>query len=133
MFLTGVAGLNQPDNGTPSEMLRLNMSIDPCSDACSTLGVLGGDLAGFPNGRRLSDDIIDDSLRVVLGVLLPEHQPIAETIGDGVDANDVPFLTSFPYVAYPHSGSDADPALTDTEEGPGRRRAPPHHLAEERG
>ncbi len=109
VFLTGVAGLNQPENGTPSEMLRLNMSIDPCSTACSTLGVLGGDLAGFPNGRRLSDDIIDDSLRVVLGVLLPEHQAIADTIGDGVDANDVPFNSSFPYVAYPHSGSDADP------------------------
>jgi hypothetical protein len=109
VFLTGVAGLNQPDNGTPSEMLRLNMSIDPCSDACSTLGVLGGDLAGFPNGRRLSDDIIDESLRVVLGVLLPEHEAIAETIGDGVGANDVPFTTSFPYVAYPHSGSDAAP------------------------
>jgi hypothetical protein len=109
VFLTGVDGLNRPDEGTPSEMLRLNMSIEPCSDACSTLGVLGGDLAGFPNGRRLSDDIIDDSLRVVLGVLLPEHQPIAETIGDGVDGNDVPFNTSFPYVAYPHSGSDEAP------------------------
>jgi hypothetical protein len=109
VFLTGVAGLNQPDGVTPSEMLRLNMSIDPCVTTCSTLGVLGGDLAGFPNGRRLSDDIIDASLRVVLGVLLPEHQPIAETIGDGVDANDVPFTSTFPYVAYPHSGSDADP------------------------
>jgi hypothetical protein len=109
VFLTGVAGLNQPDDGTPSEMLRLNMSIDPCSTMCSTLGVIGGDLAGFPNGRRLSDDIIDVSLRVVLGVLLPEHQPIAETIGDGVDANDVPFNSQFPYVAYPTSGSDADP------------------------
>jgi hypothetical protein len=71
--------------------------------------VLGGDLAGFPNGRRLSDDIIDESLRVVLGVLLPNHQKIADTIGDGVAANDVPFNTRFPYVAYPHSGSDADP------------------------
>jgi hypothetical protein len=109
VFLTGVTGLNQPDNGTPSEMLRLNMSIDPCTAMCSTLGVIGGDVAGFPNGRRLSDDIIDVSLRVVLGVLLPEHQPIAETIGDGVDANDLTFNSQFPYVAYPTSGSDADP------------------------
>ncbi len=108
VFLTGVAGLNQPAGITPSEQLRLNMSIPPCT-TCSTLGVLGGDLAGFPNGRRLSDDIIDASLRVVLGVLLPTHQPIAETIGDGVGANDVPFNPGFPYVAYPHSGSDADP------------------------
>ena len=109
VFLTGVDKLNMPEGGTPSEMIRLNMSIPPCSSTCSRLGVLGGDLAGFPNGRRLSDDIIDESLRVVLGVLLPTHQPIAETIGDGVDANDVSFNTQFPYVAYPHSGSDADP------------------------
>jgi len=109
VFLTGVDGLNMPEGGTPSEMMRLNMSIPPCTSSCSRLGVLGGDTAGFPNGRRLSDDIIDESLRVVLGVLLPDHQPIAETIGDGVNANDVPFNTEFPYVAYPHSGSDADP------------------------
>jgi hypothetical protein len=109
VFLTGVDGLNQPEGVTPSEMLRLNMATPPCSSACSPLGVIGGDVAGFPNGRRLSDDVIDVSLRAVLGVLLPDHQAIADTIGDGVDSNDVPFLDSFPYVAYPHSGSDADP------------------------
>jgi uncharacterized protein DUF4331 len=109
VFLTGVDKLNMPKDGTPSEMIRLNMSIPPCSSTCSRLGVLGKDLAGFPNGRRLSDDIIDVSLRVVLGVLLPNHQAIAETIGDGVDTNDVSFNSRFPYVAYPHSGSDADP------------------------
>jgi hypothetical protein len=108
VFLTGVTGLNQPAGGTPSEMLRLNTSIPPCT-TCSTLGVLGGDLAGFPNGRRLFDDTIDIALRVVLGVLLPNHEPIAETIGDGVDANDVPFGSTFPYVAVPHAGSDPDP------------------------
>jgi hypothetical protein len=109
VFLTGVDGLNMPEGGTPSEMLRLNMSIAPCSDMCSPLGVIGGDVAGFPNGRRLQDDVIDVSLRVVLGVLLPDHQAIAETIGDGVDANDLPFNSAFPYVAYPTAGSDADP------------------------
>jgi hypothetical protein len=109
VFLTGVDKLNMPKDGTPSEMIRLNMSIPPCSSKCSRLGVLGGDLAGFPNGRRLSDDIIDESLRVVLGVLLPNHQAIADTIGDGVDANDISFNAQFPYVAYPHSGSDTDP------------------------
>jgi uncharacterized protein DUF4331 len=109
VFLTGVPTLNQPANVAASEMLRLNTAIAPCTDMCSTLGVLGGDVAGFPNGRRLSDDIIDESLRVVLGVLLTPHQALADTIGDGVDANDVSFLSSFPYVAYPHSGSDATP------------------------
>jgi hypothetical protein len=109
VFLTGVDGLNQPKHVRPSEMLRLNMSIPPCSSSCSTVGVLGGDNAGFPNGRRLSDDIIDEALRVVLGVLLPTHQPIAETIGDDVDNNDVSFNTEFPFLAYPHSGSDPSP------------------------
>ena len=109
VFLTGVPGLNQPTDVRPSEMLRLNMAIDPCSTKCSTLGVIGGDLAGWPNGRRLSDDIVDIALRAVLGVLLPSHQPLADTIGDGVGSNDVPFNTSFPYVGYPHSGSDTNP------------------------
>jgi hypothetical protein len=90
-------------------MLRLNMGIPPCSNACSPLGVIGGDVAGFPNGRRLSDDVVDVSLRAVLGVLLPDHQAIADTIGDGVNTNDVPFQDSFPYVGYPHSGSNPAP------------------------
>ncbi len=112
VFLTGVPGLNQPTGVVGSEMLRLNLSIPPCGAGCaahSDLGVIGGDLAGFPNGRRLADDIIDVSLRVVLGVLLTPHQALADTIGDGVGANDVAFNASFPYLAYPASGSDADP------------------------
>jgi hypothetical protein len=109
VFLTGVPGLNQPDHVQPAEMLRLNMAIPPCSSDCSSLGVIGGDVAGFPNGRRLDDDVIDVSLRAVLGVLLPDHQAIADTIGDGVDSNDVSFLDSFPYVGYAHSGSDPSP------------------------
>ena len=71
--------------------------------------MIGGDPQGFPNGRRLSDDIIDVSLRVVEGVLLNHHQPAADTLGDGVDSNDVPFRTTFPYLALPHQGSDATP------------------------
>jgi hypothetical protein len=109
VFLTGVQGLNMPANVKASEMLRLNMSIAPCTSACSPFGVIGGDNAGFPNGRRLSDDIIDVSLRVVLGVLLPSHQAIADTISDGAQVNDVSFNTAFPYLAYPHSGSNAAP------------------------
>ena len=109
VFLTGVEDLNQPAGVTPSEMLRLNMSIPPCSTTCSPFGVLGGDTAGFPNGRRLADDVIDISLRVVLGVLLEQNKPLSGTIGDGVNANDVAFNDAFPYVAYPHAGSDANP------------------------
>ncbi len=112
VFLTGLAGLNQPANVTPSEELRLNMSIAPCEAGCSThsdLGVIGGDNAGFPNGRRLTDDIIDAALRVTEGVLLPSHDPRADTLGDGVSRNDVSFQDHFPYVALSHSGSDPNP------------------------
>lgn len=101
VFLTGVDGLNMPDGVVPSEQLRLNMSIDPCTSGCSTLGVIGGDTAGFPNGRRLSDDVLDAALQVVEGVLVGQDTGL----GDGVDANDKSFGGSFPYLALPHSGS----------------------------
>jgi hypothetical protein len=109
VFLTGVAGVNKPAGVRPSEMLRLNMNIAPCTSACSTLGVIDGDLAGFPNGRRLTDDVVDIALRVVMGVLLPGHDTDADTLGDGVGENDVPFNAAFPYVGYPTSGSDTAP------------------------
>ncbi len=99
VFLTGVKGLNMPANVKPSEQLRLNMSIPP-SATPNRLGVLAADNAGFPNGRRLTDDVIDIELRVVEGALTGSKN----TLGDGVDANDVPFQTSFPYLALPHAG-----------------------------
>jgi Domain of unknown function (DUF4331) len=69
-FLTGVKGINQPANVTPSEMLRLNTSTTPTPVAAQNdLGVLGGDLAGFPNGRRPFDDVVDITLRVAEGAL----------------------------------------------------------------
>jgi hypothetical protein len=109
VFLTGVKGLNQPAGVRPSEMLRLNMSISPCEKgSCnkySRLGVIGGDVAGYPNGRRLADDVIDISLQVVEGELLGK----ANDLGDAVDANDKSFRDKFPYVALPHRGSDSNP------------------------
>src|SRR5262249_52323456 len=75
VFLTGVATLNQPAGVVPSEMLRLNTSIAPKAPAAQdSLGVLGGDTAGFPNGRRPGDDVVDIALRAVMGVLLPAAQ-----------------------------------------------------------
>jgi hypothetical protein len=105
VFLTGVDGLTQPANVQASEMLRLNMSTPPCVSECSPLGVIGGDNAGFPNGRRLSDDVIDIALQVVEGELIGN----ANDLADGVNANDVSFRTTFPYVALPHRGSDPAP------------------------
>jgi hypothetical protein len=62
--------------------------------------VLGGDLAGYPNGRRLEDDVVDISERAVGGVLIGHSLPL----GDGVDANDVANLHVFPYEQMPFSG-----------------------------
>lgn len=90
-----------PAQFKPSEMLRLNMSIAPTAAAeASRLGVLGGDLAGFPNGRRLFDDVVDIELQVLEGALLGRD---VAGIGDAVDSNDVGFLNRFPYVAQPHN------------------------------
>jgi hypothetical protein len=70
VFLTGVKGLNQPLRVTPAEMLRLNTAIAPKAPAAQNdLGVLGGDLAGFPNGRRPFDDVVDITLRAAMGAL----------------------------------------------------------------
>ena len=111
IFLTGIPGLNQPTQVTPSEMLRLNMAIPPSTGAqVSRLGLLGGDVAGFPNGRRVGDDVVDIALRVMAGAtaFTPAFDISPNNIlGDGVDFNDVPYLDTFPYLASPHPGLDA--------------------------
>ena len=108
IFLTGIPGLNQPQNVTPSEMLRLNMAIPPTSRP-SVLGVLNGDLAGFPNGRRLTDDVVDIALRAMAGAtpLTPDYNAgVNARLGDGVERSDVRVLDRFPYVGVPYSGND---------------------------
>jgi Domain of unknown function (DUF4331) len=88
---------------TQADELRLNLSIPPTPfDKINRLGVLGNDLAGYPNGRRLEDDVVDISERAVGGVLIGHSLPL----GDGVDANDVPNLHVFPYEPAPFSGFD---------------------------
>jgi uncharacterized protein DUF4331 len=88
---------------TQADELRLNLSIPPTPfDKINRLGVLGNDLAGYPNGRRLEDDVIDISERVVGGALIGHSLPL----GDGVDGNDVPNLHAFPYETAPFSGFD---------------------------
>ncbi len=105
VFLTGVKGLNMPKGKiTPSEQLRLNMRT-PVTEDPNRLGVIGGDTQGFPNGRRLADDVIDIALQVVEGELVGS----ANDLGDGVDVNDTAFDKTFPYLALPASGSNADP------------------------
>ena len=100
VFGTGVKGLNFTGN-TVADMLRLNYSI-PVTPAgkVSRMGVIGGDNGGFPNGRRLGDDVIDIAEQVMAGFLKGNKVPL----GDGVNSGDVPALDSFPYEADPASG-----------------------------
>ena len=110
ILLTGVPGLNFTGS-TKADLLRLNTSIPPAA-VPNRLGVLAGDFAGFPNGRRLGDDIVDIELRAfaegygpilhaALG--LPDKTP-NDVLGDGVDANERPYLSTFPYVGTPYQG-----------------------------
>ena len=89
----------------PAEELRLNMNVPlATSSTFSTLGVIGGDVQGYPNGRRLTDDVVDIELQVLEGALPPYSRVNNPNVTDGVNANDVPFTTSFPYSALPHHG-----------------------------
>jgi Domain of unknown function (DUF4331) len=148
VFLTGITGVNKPTTVTPSEMLRLNTAIAPVQFADQNrLGVAGEvlrvgglanlgnakDLAGFPNGRRPKDDVVDIALVAVLGGLcvingdndglklnsIPSvagvtsackasSVPLGATaalVHDGVDQAVVPFLLTFPYLNTPNAGS----------------------------
>ena len=108
-FLTGVEGLNQPANVTPSEMLRLNTAIDVTDmGAQNNLGVLGGDLAGFPNGRRPGDDVVDIELRVAMGALIADATVAPNNTApftDGATLNATDFDSGFPYLTAPLAGS----------------------------
>ena len=114
-FLTGVAGLNQPASVTPSEMLRLNTSIPAVpATSQSRLGVLGNDNAGFPNGRRPGDDVVDIELRVAMGVLCtlniggckPSDAPAGSLhYTDGAYIQATYFPSAFPFLQPPLPGS----------------------------
>jgi hypothetical protein len=117
-FLTGISGLNQPAHVTPAEMLRLNTSTAPAAAGSQKdLGVLGGDNAGFPNGRRPIDDVVDIELRVAMGVLLTpsdgsskDPDPASDAsrqlhYTDGAEPNPSDYLTAFPYLNTPLGGS----------------------------
>ncbi len=100
-LLQGVPGLNQ-QTGKPVDTIKLNLGTPPSSNP-SRLGVLAGDNAGFPNGRRLTDDVTDIELRVVAGALIGNNV----ALGDGVDQNDKTFSDQFPYLVKTDSGFDS--------------------------
>ncbi|MDO3386559.1 DUF4331 domain-containing protein [Gilvimarinus sp. SDUM040013] len=123
-FLTGFAGVNQLASVTPSEMLRLNTAIAATpADQQSAFGVAGDDLAGFPNGRRPGDDVVDIALRVVmgrlchpipvagsdtdLGLCAPEDAAVGTVpFTDGAPLNAQMMGSQFPYLATPIAGSE---------------------------
>ena len=130
-FLTGIKGVNQPAKVTASEMLRLNTAIPATPEAMQNrLGIVGNilaggtDNAGYPNGRRPKDDIVDISLVAVMGGLCmangdtnafgfgadckPSNVPLGATsfrLHDAVDQAVVPLLTKFPYLSTPTPGA----------------------------
>src|SRR3954452_1928856 len=106
-LLTGIKGVTQiGSHPAAADTLKVNLGVPPTpAGQQSRFGVLGGDNGGFPNGRRLADDVTDIELRVIGGYLLGKKLPL----GDGVDQNDKAFLSSFPYVAPPTSGLDSGP------------------------
>ncbi len=116
VLLTGIpsgpiAGFQNYTGPTQADMLRLNTAIKP-SGTTSSYGLLGGDLAGFPNGRRVSDDVVSVELRAVAGATYPlvdeSYTPdaTASDLTDELTPDDltVPYLESFPYLGVPHSG-----------------------------
>jgi hypothetical protein len=118
-LLTGVPGLTQiGKNPAAADTLKLNLGVPPASNP-NRFGVLAGDTAGFPNGRRLIDDVVDIELRVIAGALLTADQGGKQIpLGDGVDQNDDPFRAQFPYVAQAHDGFDSQPKRTEPQHAP---------------
>ena len=128
-FLTGVKGLNQPAGVKSAEMLRLNTSIAPNTGTQNPLGVAAGDNAGFPNGRRPGDDVVDVSLRVAMGALCvltgatdtlavgckPADAPAGGlALTDGVRKTSANYGNSFPYLTTPLPGNFNPPAPAGT-------------------
>jgi len=118
ILLTGIpsgiiSGFQNFTGKTLADMLRLNMAIAPSSSP-SIYGILGGDLAGFPNGRRVQDDTVAIELRAVAGatypLVFPSYTPdgAASIITDGLTPASVnaPYLSVFPYLGTPYDGFD---------------------------
>ncbi len=113
-----IPGFQNYTGATHSDLLRLNMAIHPTMDEPSNLGILGGDLAGYPNGRRVFDDVTTIELRAIAGATYPLVDPsyvpdaAAGVITQGLTSsntdvtaeNTVHYLPRFPYLGVPHSG-----------------------------
>jgi hypothetical protein len=116
ILLTGipsgiVTGFQNYTGPVQADLMRLNTAIPPSTNP-NQLGVLGADLAGFPNGRRVFDDVVSIELRAIAGVTVPlvdktfTPDAAASKVTDGLTASNVPsgFLDVFPYLGVPYSG-----------------------------
>jgi hypothetical protein len=126
ILLTGIPpniikGFTNFTGAVQADMLRLNTSIPPTPASAktfSTLGLIGGDLAGFPNGRRITDDVVTIELRAFAGATLPLVDPsykvdaVVKSVDDGVTGASVsnPPLGSFPYMGVPYDGYHNPPS-----------------------
>jgi hypothetical protein len=109
---TGVIpGFQNFTGANAADLLRLNMAIPPSSSP-SVLGILGGDLAGYPNGRRVFDDVVTIEVRAIAGVTIPLVDPTftpdgaASLVDDGTTAGSGRYISDFPYLGVPKSGFD---------------------------
>ena len=107
----GVVPGFQNYTGQDSDMLRLNVAVPP-STKPNPAGVVGGDLAGFPNGRRVFDDVVTIELRAIAGVTYPlidktfKPDAAASAIEQGIAPANGRYLSTFPYVGLPYDGYD---------------------------
>jgi hypothetical protein len=119
ILLTGipsgiVPGFQNFTGSTQADQLRLNMAIPPASKP-KPLGLIGGDPAGFPNGRRVFDDVVTVELRAIAGATYPLVNPsytpdgAASAITDGLTQSSTTYRSTFPYLGTPTSGFDTRP------------------------
>ena len=121
ILLTGipagiVPGFQNYTGSTQADMLRLNVAIAPSANP-NPIGLLAGDAAGFPNGRRVMDDVVAIELRAVAGLTIPLVDPsftpdaAAAGLSDGTTNTNAPLLSSFPYLGHPASGTASRPGM----------------------
>ena len=131
-YAAPIAAMGTP-GGPVADMIRLNTGVAPiipgAGGTYSRLGLIGGDASGYPNGRRLQDDVTDISLRVVAGVLAgaPFNAAPNSLLGDGVNVNDTAYTSTFPFLGYAPSGRDRrhiDPSEAGCTAGAGAACAP---------
>ena len=123
ILLTGipsgiVPGFQNYTGPVESDMLRLNVAIPPTTSNPNSLGVVGGDLAGWPNGRRVDDDVVTIALRAVAGVTIPlvdsSYTPdgAAGLVTDGTSNTNAETTQTFPYLGNPGGGYQTEPGTT---------------------